>query len=77
MTERIITVKVRARARERSITAAPDGTFKIKTTVAPEKGKANADVVEILAEHLGLPRSCIELVSGETSATKRFRIIAQ
>jgi len=77
MSDRIITVKVRAKARERSITEAPDGTYKIKTTVAPEKGKANADVVEILAEHLGIPRSRIVLMTGETSSTKRFKIIAQ
>ena len=77
MSDHIITVKVRAKARERSITRAPDGTYKIKTTVAPEKGKANADVVEMLAEHLRVPRSRIQLISGETSPTKRFKIIAQ
>lgn len=77
MTDRIITVKVRAKARERSITEAPDGTYRVRTTVAPERGKANADVVEILAGHLGVPRSRIRLISGETATTKRFKIIAQ
>jgi uncharacterized protein YggU (UPF0235/DUF167 family) len=38
-------------------------------------GKANEAVARLLAAHLQLPRSRIELVAGETSRQKRFRVI--
>jgi uncharacterized protein (TIGR00251 family) len=37
-------------------------------------GKANDAVARLLADHLQLPRSQIELVSGATSRQKRFRV---
>ncbi|QLL05315.1 DUF167 domain-containing protein [Mycobacterium vicinigordonae] len=39
-------------------------------------GKANDAVLKVLAAHLELPRSRIELVSGTTSRIKRFRVIS-
>lgn len=38
------------------------------------EGKANEAVTRLLAEHLGVPKSRVELVAGATSRTKRFRI---
>ncbi len=76
MGEHIIEVKVKAGAKSRSIERMDDGTYKIKTPVAPEKGKANKAVVEILSKHLDIPKSQISLVSGQTSSTKRFKITA-
>jgi uncharacterized protein (TIGR00251 family) len=37
-------------------------------------GKANAAVIRVLAEHFGVPRSRVELVSGASARIKRFRI---
>jgi len=37
-------------------------------------GKANDAVTRLLAEHLGVPRSHVELVSGPTARVKRFRV---
>ncbi len=37
-------------------------------------GKANDAVTRLLAGHLRIPRSQIELVSGTTSRLKRFRV---
>ena len=37
-------------------------------------GKANDAVARLLAAHLQLPRSRVELVSGATSRQKRFRV---
>jgi hypothetical protein len=52
----------------------PDGTWKIKLAAAPEKGKANRALVEFLAEHLGVAKSRIHIMSGETSQLKRIRV---
>lgn len=75
MKKHIIEVKVKAGAKSRNIEEMDDGTYKIKTPIAPEKGKANKAVIEILSKHLGIPRSNIRLVSGVSSVNKRFRII--
>jgi len=52
----------------------PDGTWKIKVAAAPEKGKANRALVEFLSEHLGVAKSRIRIVSGETSQLKRIQV---
>lgn len=38
------------------------------------EGKANEAVVKLLAAHLNVPRSRVELLSGATSRVKRFRV---
>jgi hypothetical protein len=52
-----------------------DGELTIYVREQAVDGKANAAVVRLLADYLGVPRSRIELASGATSRTKRFRII--
>ncbi|MFC1638674.1 DUF167 domain-containing protein [Patescibacteria group bacterium] len=71
---RIIEAKVRAGARERSVEELEPGVYKVKTTTAPEKGRANRDVIELLADYLGLAKSRLEIVGGHTSSRKRIRI---
>ena len=52
----------------------PDGTWKVKLAVAPEKGKANRALVEFLAGRFGVAKSRIRIVSGETSQLKRIHV---
>ena len=52
----------------------PDGTWKVKVAAVPEKGKANRELIEFLAERLSVPKSRIHIVSGETSPLKRIRV---
>ena len=51
-----------------------DGMLRVSVTQAPEKGKANKAVVELLSKKLALKKSQIELLSGETSHQKRFLV---
>jgi len=74
--ERIIRVRVHTRARKRSVEQRPDGTFVVRTTAVPEKGKANEDVVDMLSSHLDISRSLISLVRGASSSNKVFKIMA-
>jgi uncharacterized protein YggU (UPF0235/DUF167 family) len=46
----------------------------VQVTAAPEKGKANAAVVEVLAAALNLPKSALRIVSGETSPLKTVEV---
>ncbi len=48
--------------------------LKIKVQAPPEKGKANAAVIALLAAQLGLETSAIEVISGHTSPAKVLEI---
>lgn len=56
------------------VDVADDGTLTIYVRERAVDGKATEAVVRVLAEHLSVPRSRVELVSGATSRLKRFRI---
>jgi uncharacterized protein len=52
----------------------PDGTWKVKVAAPPEKGKANRALCEFIAERLGVAKSKVRIMAGETSALKRIRV---
>lgn len=51
-----------------------DGTWKVKVTAAPERGKANAAVCELIADHFKIPKSRVEVIAGHTSHLKQVRV---
>jgi uncharacterized protein YggU (UPF0235/DUF167 family) len=48
--------------------------LKVKVTEAPEKGRANDAVIELLAQRLGLNTSALSLISGHTSPFKTLEV---
>lgn len=48
--------------------------LRIRVSAVPDKGKANAAVIALLAKALRLPKSSISLVSGETARHKTVLI---
>ena len=70
----ILRGEAQAGARRHVILGAHDGMLRVAVTAAAEKGKANRAIVEVLSEVLGVSKSAIELLSGETSTRKRFLI---
>lgn len=70
----LINVSVQPKAKARSVEALADGSYKVRTNVAPADGKANADVIEQLAEHLGVAKSRLAVVRGHTSRRKVIEI---
>ena len=52
----------------------PNGELTIYVREPAVDGKANDAVTRVLAAHLQLPRSRVELVSGAASRLKRFRV---
>jgi hypothetical protein len=63
-------LRVKPGARRTAIVGAHGGALKVSVAAAPEKGKANREVVELLASVLGLNASAVVIVSGETSRDK-------
>jgi uncharacterized protein YggU (UPF0235/DUF167 family) len=51
-----------------------DGEMTIYVREQAVDGKANEAVIKLLAEHLGVPKSRLELISGATARIKRFRM---
>jgi uncharacterized protein YggU (UPF0235/DUF167 family) len=53
-----------------------DGSVVLKARVsaAPEKGLANAALEKLLAKALGVPKSSVEVVAGETARLKTVRV---
>lgn len=49
-------------------------SLKITTSAAPEKGRANIAIANILAKSLDVDRKSVTLTSGATSPRKEFRI---
>jgi uncharacterized protein len=70
----IVPVHAQPGAKKNGITGVHAGRLKIAVTQAPDKGKANQALVQVLAELLDLKRSQISLLTGETSHHKRFLI---
>ena len=69
-----INVRVIPRAKLNQVEVQPDGTVRVHTTTAPTDGKATNDVIKMLAEHYGVPKTSIKLVRGATSRDKVFEV---
>lgn len=70
----LLPVHAQPNARQDGIVGIHDGRLKVAVTQAPEKGKANKQFIRVIATALGLKRSQIELVKGQTSSTKTFAV---
>jgi len=68
----VLPVRAQPRARRNAIVGEHAGSLRVAVTAPPEDGRANAAVVELLAESLQVKRSQIELLSGATSRSKAF-----
>lgn len=67
-------VRVVPRASRTEIVGEMDGAVKVRVSSPPVDGAANAEIVKLFAKLLGVSRSAVEIVSGQTSKTKRIRI---
>jgi uncharacterized protein YggU (UPF0235/DUF167 family) len=52
-----------------------DGALLVRLAAAPVDGAANAELIEILARSLDLPKRRIVIVSGDRSRSKRVRVV--
>jgi uncharacterized protein YggU (UPF0235/DUF167 family) len=70
----LLTVKVQPRATTPGVEKLGEGLFRVRVKAAPEKGRANREVAERLAEYLEVPPSRLVLVRGAASGHKMFRL---
>ena len=70
----VLAVQAQPGARRNGLVGIHAGRLKVAVTQIAERGKANAAIVEVLADGLRLKRSQIRLISGPTNPQKRFLI---
>jgi uncharacterized protein (TIGR00251 family) len=70
----VLNVKALPGARRNGVAGEHAGALKVAVTQVAEKGKANKAVAAVLAKALGVRPAEIELLSGATSARKRFLV---
>jgi uncharacterized protein (TIGR00251 family) len=61
-------------ARVTEIVGMHGDALKVRLAAPPVDGKANACLVDFLADRLGIAKSSVSIVGGETSRTKRVRV---
>jgi uncharacterized protein len=69
-----LTLRVTPKSSQNVVVGWHGDALKIKVRAAPENGRANAAVIAVLAEALGLPQKSVTIESGETLRIKRVRI---
>jgi uncharacterized protein (TIGR00251 family) len=69
-----IQVKVKPNSRTEEVSKEKD-SFVVRVKEPPREGKANLAVIKLLAEHFGVPRSQVRVVSGLRGRNKVIEIV--
>lgn len=73
----ILRIKVKPGSKTDEIVREADGSLKVKIRAQPIEGKANKYLVEYLAKVLGVPKSKVALLKGETNSFKTLEVDAE
>ena len=68
----IVNVKAVPRSSKAGLDGVLGDAVKVRVRSAPVDGKANKELVEVLADAFSLPKASVTFKSGETSKTKRL-----
>lgn len=67
-------IRVTPNSQKNSFLGVSDGVIKIKIKAAPEKNRANKELITFLSKILKVPKSDIKIVIGKTNKTKLIKI---
>ena len=70
----LIDVRVIPRASRSTIAGTRDGALLVRLAAPPVEGAANAELIEVIAKALDVPKRSVTLVSGERSKHKRVKV---
>jgi len=69
-----ISARVSPKSAKPGIERVGESTFKIKVKASPEKGKANKEVVERVADYFHVPKSKVRILRGHTAQKKTWAL---
>lgn len=73
---RFLEVKVKPNARVSQLSLSDAGVWFAELRSPPTDGKANAELIDLVARHLNVPRSAVSIKRGASSRLKLLKIEA-
>lgn len=73
----LLTVRVKPNARQQKATRLEDGSWLLHLKAPPQDGKANLELIALLAQALGVTKAQVRIKSGQTARIKRVEIDGQ
>lgn len=70
----VLSVHVQPGAGRSAVVGRHGAALKVRVAAAPAQGRANQGAAALLAETFGVSPSAVELVGGESSRSKQFRL---
>jgi len=71
---KLLQVKVKPNARASRLEEKPDGTWLAQLKSPPVDGKANEELVELVADRFGCRKSAVVIKSGASGRLKRLAV---
>jgi uncharacterized protein YggU (UPF0235/DUF167 family) len=72
----ILQVTVKPRARVSELSQAPDGTWTARLKSAPVDGRANEELIALVAGHFHCRKAAVTITSGGSGRTKLVKVEA-
>ena len=69
-----VVVTVKPNGKQQKITMSGNGDFVVRLRSPPVDGKANAELIQLLAKHFRVRRSQVVIVHGQTARRKLVEI---
>jgi uncharacterized protein (TIGR00251 family) len=73
----IFQVKVKPNARQSLLAQAEDGSWLAQLKAAPVEGKANAELIALVARHFGCAKAAVSIKAGASGRRKLVKIDAR
>ncbi len=67
----VLLIKVKPNAKSSTLLQQPDGSWLATLKAAPVDGKANAELISLVAKQMGVPRSSVSIKTGAGAKLKR------
>lgn len=70
----MLQIKVKPRSKASSLSQAADGSWIARLKSPPVDGKANQELIALVAEHFGCAKAAVTIASGTTGRLKRVKV---
>lgn len=74
MAAKILRISVKPASRESRLEASDDGAWRAWLKSPPVEGRANTELISLVAAHFGVRKSSVSIEGGATGRLKKVRI---